>query len=64
MNFENFTLKAQEAINNSLALASQFKHQSLLPEHILYSLIEDPEGIIRDIFLNFGMDVLRITLSG
>ena len=57
MNFENFTLKAQEAINNSLALASQFKHQSLLPEHILYSLIEDPEGIIRDIFLNFGMDV-------
>ncbi|MCM8824442.1 MAG: ATP-dependent chaperone ClpB, partial [Candidatus Omnitrophica bacterium] len=51
------TLKAQEAVNNSLALAQRYKHQSLLPEHLLYSLVDDKESIAKDIFINLGIDI-------
>ncbi|MCM8826062.1 MAG: ATP-dependent chaperone ClpB [Candidatus Omnitrophica bacterium] len=57
MNLDNFTLKAQEAVNNSLALAQRYKHQSLLPEHLLYSLVDDKESIAKDIFINLGIDI-------
>ncbi|MCM8773133.1 MAG: ATP-dependent chaperone ClpB [Candidatus Omnitrophica bacterium] len=57
MNLDNFTLKAQEAVNNSLALAQRYKHQSLLPEHLLYSLVDDKEGVVKDIFINLGIDI-------
>ena len=45
MNFENFTLKAQELINNAVAKASEFKHQALFPEHLVLSLLEDRANI-------------------
>jgi len=56
MNLENFTLKVQEAINNSVALAQRMNHQGLLPEHILSSLIGEPQGITRDIVSNLGIN--------
>ncbi len=56
MNFENFTLKAQEAINNSMVLAKKYNHQSVLPEHLLYSLIDEPKGIAEEVFSHLGID--------
>ncbi|MCK4810076.1 MAG: ATP-dependent chaperone ClpB, partial [Candidatus Omnitrophica bacterium] len=64
MNMDKFTLKAQEAINNSLSLASGFKHQALLPEHLLFSLIDEPQGIAWDSLsrLGLGLNDVKIKL--
>ncbi len=56
MNFEKFTLKAQEAINNSLSLAQKYQHQTLLPEHILYHLVDDAKSLSSNVFSNLGVD--------
>ena len=63
MNLENFTLKAQEAINNALSIANKFRHQSLLPEHLLFALLEDNGGISYDILSRMGLDIQDITLK-
>ncbi|MCK9614160.1 MAG: ATP-dependent chaperone ClpB [Candidatus Omnitrophica bacterium] len=57
MNLDKFTLKAQEAITNAINLAKGYGHQSILPEHVLYSLLGEPEGICAQIFLRLAIDV-------
>ncbi|MFA5338152.1 MAG: Clp protease N-terminal domain-containing protein, partial [Candidatus Omnitrophota bacterium] len=57
MNLDKFTLKAQEAITNSINLAKGYGHQSILPEHVLYSLLSEPDGICTQIFLRLAVDV-------
>ncbi|MFA5338443.1 MAG: Clp protease N-terminal domain-containing protein, partial [Candidatus Omnitrophota bacterium] len=57
MNLDKFTLKAQEAITNAINLAKGYGHQSILPEHVLYSLFSEPEGICTQIFLRLAIDV-------
>jgi len=57
MDLSNFTLKAQEAINNSIALANKLNHEMLLPEHILHSLIEEPQAISCEILSKLGIDI-------
>jgi ATP-dependent Clp protease ATP-binding subunit ClpA len=56
MNLDKFTLKAQEAITNSINLAKGYGHQAILPEHILYSLLSEPQGIATQIFLHLAVD--------
>jgi ATP-dependent Clp protease ATP-binding subunit ClpB len=46
MRFDKFTLKAQEVIQNSQEIASRKGHQQIEPEHLLYALLEQREGII------------------
>ncbi|MCK9573607.1 MAG: AAA family ATPase, partial [Candidatus Omnitrophica bacterium] len=57
MNLDKFTLKAQEAITNAINLVKGYGHQSILPEHILYSLLTESEGISAQIFLRLAIDV-------
>ncbi|MCM8831059.1 MAG: ATP-dependent chaperone ClpB [Candidatus Omnitrophica bacterium] len=56
MNLEKFTLRAQEAIVKAINLAKEYKHQSLLPEHLLYVFIEEAKGIAREIFDKLTID--------
>ncbi|MCM8787379.1 MAG: AAA family ATPase, partial [Candidatus Omnitrophica bacterium] len=56
MNLEKFTLRAQEAIVKAINLAKEYKHQALLPEHLLYTLIEEPKSITREIFDKLAID--------
>lgn len=46
MNFNKFTLKAQEAIQSAIVLAQEFGHQELSPAHIMAVLVKQPEGVI------------------
>ncbi|MBU2102171.1 MAG: ATP-dependent chaperone ClpB [Candidatus Omnitrophota bacterium] len=55
MNLEKFTLKAQEAINRAVSIAREYKHQALVPEHILAALREDSRGIANDILVQLGV---------
>ena len=56
MDFERFTLKAQEAMANSVSLVKRYNHQAILPEHVLFSLLEDPKGICQDIFKKLAIE--------
>ncbi len=57
MNLDKFTLKAQEAITGAVNLAREYRHQELLPEHVLLALIDDPRGIAREILLQLAVAV-------
>ncbi|MEM7816785.1 MAG: Clp protease N-terminal domain-containing protein, partial [Candidatus Aenigmatarchaeota archaeon] len=56
MNLEKFTLKAQEAITNALESVKKFSQQEVLPEHLLYSLIEDKKSIVRETLIKLGIN--------
>ena len=45
MRFDKFTIKSQELIQNSQALASQHGHQQIEPEHLLAAMLQEREGI-------------------
>lgn len=53
---DKFTLKAQEALNAAASLAKERSHQELLPEHILFALIDDPRSICREVFLRLSVN--------
>jgi ATP-dependent Clp protease ATP-binding subunit ClpB len=55
MRFDKFTLKAQEVIQNSQDIASKKGHQQIEPEHLLYALLEQREGIIPSLFGKIGV---------
>lgn len=46
MNLNQFTVKAQEAVVDSQALAVKRNHQSVDPEHLLYTLLHQKESFI------------------
>ncbi len=45
MNFNKFTIKAQEAMQNAMELAASRNHQALEPVHILKALLQDEHGV-------------------
>ena len=46
MNFEKFTIKAQEALSRAQAIASENGHQSIEDFHLMSAFLEQSEGII------------------
>lgn len=43
--FDKFTVKAQEAVTAAQNKAEESHHQQIEPEHIIWGLLQDPEGI-------------------
>ncbi|MEX0686901.1 MAG: ATP-dependent chaperone ClpB [Balneolales bacterium] len=54
MNLNKFTLKAQEAVQSALEIASDRNHQALEPVHILKAMTSDPENITITILKKIG----------
>jgi len=46
MNFNNFTIKSQEAVNKAIEIANSKNQQSIEPAHILKGLFSEAENII------------------
>jgi ATP-dependent Clp protease ATP-binding subunit ClpB len=46
MRFDKFTIKAQEAVQQAQQLAEQCNHQAIEPEHLLLTLLRQPEGVV------------------
>jgi ATP-dependent Clp protease ATP-binding subunit ClpB len=65
MNFNKFTIKAQEAAQNALEIASSYSNQSVEPEHLLAALIQDSEGIVTPLLQKVGANVnyLKIKIN-
>ena len=56
MNTQNFTQKTLEAIQNAQNIARENENQALVPEHLLYSLIDQDGGLIPSILNKMGAD--------
>jgi ATP-dependent Clp protease ATP-binding subunit ClpB len=55
MNFEKLTRKAQEALQATKELAEQRDQQVLEPEHLLYVLLSDAEGVVFPVVQRLGL---------
>jgi ATP-dependent Clp protease ATP-binding subunit ClpB len=49
MNFDNFTIKSQEAINIASQIAKSYNNQAIEPGHLFAALIQDNQSIVSNI---------------
>ena len=54
--FDRFTVKAQEAVQRAQQLAQSRQHQGLDGTHLLLALLEQREGVVRNIIERLGGD--------
>ncbi len=50
MNLDQWTIKAQEALDAATQIARDKSHQALTPLHLLAGMLRDPDGVAREIF--------------
>jgi ATP-dependent Clp protease ATP-binding subunit ClpB len=65
MNFNNFTIKSQEAIQRAQQLAQEYGHQQIENEHIFKALFEVDENVLPYLLkkLNVNVQVLQQVLD-
>ncbi len=56
MRFDRFTLKAQEVIQGAQQLAEKFGNQEIEPEHLVRTILDQPEGVIPPILGKIGVN--------
>ena len=56
MNFENFTIKAQQAVQQAVELASQNGQQAITPLHLLSGVLSEGENVTQFIFGKLGVN--------
>jgi ATP-dependent Clp protease ATP-binding subunit ClpB len=56
MRLDKFTIKAQEALAAARDLADQRAHQEVTPEHLLYALVNQAEGVVLAVLRKLGAD--------
>jgi ATP-dependent Clp protease ATP-binding subunit ClpB len=57
MQFDKFTIKSQEAIQESQAIAERLGHQEIKPEHLLSTLLEQKDGVIIPVLQKMGVNL-------
>jgi ATP-dependent Clp protease ATP-binding subunit ClpB len=55
MRFDKFTIKSQELIQNAQSMATEHNHQQIEPEHLLFAMLNEPEGIARAMLNKLGV---------
>jgi ATP-dependent Clp protease ATP-binding subunit ClpB len=65
MNFDNFTIKSQEAINTASQIAKSFNNQAIEPAHLFAALVQDNEGIVSSIIgrITSQIDIIKIKIT-
>ncbi|MEK9137300.1 MAG: ATP-dependent Clp protease ATP-binding subunit, partial [Bacteroidota bacterium] len=65
MNFQKFTIKSQEAVQNAQEIASSYNNQAIEPEHLLAALVQDSEGVVVPILQKLGgnLNYIRIKIN-
>jgi ATP-dependent Clp protease ATP-binding subunit ClpB len=59
--FDKFTQKAQEAVQQTQALAAENGHQQILPLHLLIALAEQPEGVVKAVLSKLEIPASAVT---
>ncbi|MEA3435092.1 MAG: ATP-dependent chaperone ClpB [Thermodesulfobacteriota bacterium] len=55
MQFDKFTIKSQELIQNAQAMASKYNNPQIEPEHLLGAMLNEPEGIAGSMLKKLGV---------
>lgn len=63
MNYEQFTLKLQDALQNASAIAQQKDHSQIGLEHLLVSLIEQKDGMTKPLLERIGISVSDLLIQ-
>ncbi len=65
INFNNFTIKAQEAMQQAGEIAANYSNQQIEPEHLLASIIQNNDSIAVSLIRKIGsnIDTLKIQVS-
>ena len=61
MNFNNFTIKSQEAVQQAVNLAQSLGQQAIEPEHLLAGILKVGENVTNFLFQKLGMNSQQIT---
>ena len=56
MNSQNYTQKTIEAIQTAQSMAQENSNNYIMPEHILYALVDQDGGLIPSLFTKMGVD--------
>ena len=60
MNYEQFTIKTQEALQNASSIAQKNDHSEIGLEHILLALLQQQDGFVPPIFERIGVSLPQI----
>ncbi len=60
MRFDRFTIRGQEAVQEAVGLAEKNQHQQVEPEHLLATMLEQKEGVVKPIFGKIGANAQTI----
>src|SRR5688500_20324812 len=55
MELDRLTIKSQAALQEAHQQASARHHQQIEPEHVLYALLTDPEGVVFPLLHQLGV---------
>jgi ATP-dependent Clp protease ATP-binding subunit ClpB len=61
MNFNNFTIKAQEAVQEAINHAQKSGQQAIEPEHLMEGVMKVGENITNFIFQKLGVNATQVT---
>lgn len=63
MNFDKFTIKSQEAIQQAVNLAKSRGQQSIEPVHLLHAVMQVGENVTRFLFQKLGLNAAQISTA-
>ncbi len=63
MNFNNFTIKSQEAIQKAVEMAKGNGNQAIEPVHLLKAVIKEGESVVKYIFSKIGANMASIDMQ-
>lgn len=63
MNLQKFTIKSQQAIENAQDIAKSYGNQAIEPIHLFAALLQDNEGLVRQILLKLGVNLNNLLIK-
>jgi len=60
MNFNNYTVMSQEAIQGADSRAEELGHQEMQPEHLLWAFLDQEENIVNSILAKIGANSAKV----
>lgn len=63
INFNNFTVKARETVENAVEIARNYNNQIVEPEHLLGAMIQDRENVAVSVIQRIGATLNKIMVK-
>ena len=60
MRFDRFTIRGQEAVQEAIGIAERNQNQQVEPEHLLASMLQQQEGVVRPMLGKIGANAQSI----